>query len=565
MGQPGLPRFAPAPAVPEIAPQSWGREKPSTEPGECVAEGRPLLVVGANAHTLAGHPPAGLAPDAVLIEGSRITEVGRAAELRARMPRADVLDLPGTTLTPGLTDAHIHLTEWAVGRSQTDLSEAASPEAAAALVAGSAGAGGWIRGRGWDPHRWGGQEPHRRLLDAVLGERPAALQSHDMHGLWVNSAALAAVGITAATPDPEGGLIGRDAAGEPTGLLLERAGELVTAVIPRSSEDDVVAAVRAAQGVLHGFGITGVHSFPGIALPEPGSYTVLARLFREGGLRLRILQHIRFEKLDAAIAIGARSGTGGEWIRTGGVKLFLDGALGSRTAWMREPYEGSDAFGVSLLPEAEFRAIVALAAEAGIACAVHAIGDAAVSLALRVLADPAVRVPSLAHRIEHVQCLPPEQVADAARAGIVCSVQPCHLITDWRAADRHWGPERARWSYAFGSLARTGAVLAFGSDAPVEPVDPRRSLFAAVQRQDLQGEPAAGWYPQERLDATAALHGFTTGPAQAAGLAGRAGVLAPGAFGDVVAWDRDPLACEPGGLLELRAAATIVGGELVHC
>jgi predicted amidohydrolase YtcJ len=280
----------------------------------------------------------------------------------------------------------------------------------------------------------------------VLGERPAALQSHDMHGLWVNSAALAAAGITAATPDPEGGLIGRDAAGEPTGLLLERAGELVTAVIPRPSEDDVVAAVRAAQGVLHGFGITGVHSFPGIALPEPGSYTVLARLFREGGLRLRILQHIRFEKLDAAIAIGARSGAGGEWIRTGGVKLFLDGALGSRTAWMREPYEGSDAFGVSLLPEAEFRAIVALAAEAGIACAVHAIGDAAVSLALRVLADLAVRVPSLPHRIEHVQCLPPERVADAARAHrlLRAAVPPDHRL--------------ARGGPALGSGARAGVT-----------------------------------------------------------------------------------------------------------
>jgi len=533
-----------------------------------VAEGRPLLVIGTTARSLAGEPPAGTPPNAVLIGGSRITAVGTAAVLRARAPDAEVLELPDTTITPGLTDAHVHLTEWAALRSTADLTGADSPESAAALVAEYAArtaAPEWVRGRGWDPQRWGGREPHRQLLDAVLGQRPAALQSHDMHALWVNSAALAAAGITAGTPDPEGGRIVRDAAGGATGLLLERAGELVIGVIPQPSEGDVAAAVRAVQPVLHALGITGVHSFPGIALPSPSPHAVLARLYREGELRLRILQHISMERLEPAIEIGVRSGVGGEWIRTGGVKLFLDGALGSRTAWMREPYEGSDSHGVSLLGATEFRAVVRQAAEAGIAATVHAIGDAAVALALEVLADPATRVPALPHRIEHVQCLPPERLADAGRAGITCSVQPCHLITDWRAADRHWGPARARWSFAFGSLARAGALLAFGSDAPVEPIDPRRGLFAAVQRQDLDGEPADGWQPEERLDAAAALHGFTTGPAAAAGLAGRAGVLAPGAFADLVAWDRDPLACRPDELLRLRAVATVVGGELVHC
>jgi len=423
---------------------------------------------------------------------------------------------------------------------------------------------GWVRGRGWNPHRWEGREPTRQLLDAALGDRPVALQSHDMHSLWVSSAALQAAGITAGTLDPEGGRIVRDARGEPTGLLLERAGELVTGVIPEPSEDDVVAAVRAAQGVLHALGLTGVHSFPGIALPWPEPRVVLARLHREGDLRLRVLQHIRQELLETAITLGARSGAGGAWIRTGAVKLFLDGALGSRTAWLREPYVGSSSTGVSTLPEPEFRALVLRAAGAGIATAVHAIGDAAVALALDVLADPRAGGPLLPHRIEHLQCCPPERLGDAARAGIVCSVQPVHLITDWRAADRHWGPQRASHSYAFAGLAGTGAVLAFGSDAPVEPIDPRLGLFAAVQRQDLEGEPAGGWYPEQRLDRRAALSGYTAGPAIAAGTTGETGVLAPGAFGDLVAWDRDPLTCAPRELLEMRAVATVVAGDIVH-
>jgi hypothetical protein len=385
-----------------------------------------------------------------------------------------------------------------------------------------------------------------------------------MHSLWASSAALEAAGITAETWDPEDGRIVRGQDREPTGLLLERAGELVIRAIPSPTEDDVLDAVRAAQPVLHGYGITGVHSYPGIALPDPEAHVVLGRLYRAGELRLRILQHIRHTRLESAIDAGVRSGGGSDWIRTGGIKLFVDGALGSRTAWLRRTYQDDDTFGVCILPEAELRAWVKRAALAGIASTVHAIGDAAVSLALDVLGQPGYRVPALPHRIEHVQCLPPERVADAARAGIVCSMQPCHLLTDWRAADRHWGPERARWSFAFGALARAGTVLAFGSDAPVEPIDPRRSLFAAVQRQGLDGEPEDGWYPEQRVDARTALCGFTTGPAHAAGLAGRAGVLAPGAFADVVVWDRDPLACEPRELLELRTLATLVGGELVH-
>ena len=527
-----------------------------------MVEGRPLLIHATRVHCCA--PGAHAAADAVLVRGDRIVAVGRRAELRRLAPGADDLDLDGAVLTPGLTDAHVHLTEWALGRTHVDLADADSPEAAARLAAGSPPGSGWIRGRGWNPHRWHEARPHRALLDALAAERPVALQSHDMHALWVNGAALRVAGITAATADPPGGRIERDPDGEPSGLLLERAADLLIAALPRPTLDEVVVAVRDAQPSLHALGLTGVHSFPGIALPDPDPLPVLQELHARGQLRLRILQHIRQDRLAAAVALGLRSGFGGPWLRLGGVKLFLDGALGSRTAWMRAPYRNSDARGVCVLPPEEFRAIAREATAAGIALTVHAIGDAAVALALEVLSDPALRVPAMAHRIEHVQCCPPELFDAAGRAGIVCSVQPCHLISDWRAADAHWGPERARATYAFAALAEGGATLAFGSDAPVEPIDPRRGLFAAVTRRDLAGEPPDGWYPEHRVSAATALAAFTAGPALAAGMAGELGVLAPGARADIAAWDRDPLACDPAQLLDMQCVTTLVGGERVH-
>ncbi|MGH7504952.1 MAG: amidohydrolase family protein, partial [Longimicrobiales bacterium] len=219
--------------------------------------------------------------------------------------------------------------------------------------------------------------------------------------------------------------------------------------------------------------------------------------------------------------------------------------------------------GIRTFEPGEFLDTVTRAAAAGIASTVHAIGDAAVALALDVLGRPALRVPALPHRIEHVQCCPPDLLERIDETDVTCSVQPAHLITDWRAADRHWGG-RARWTYAFRSLLDHGARLAFGSDAPVEPVDPRRAFLAALARTDLDGAPIGGWHDEERLGPTDVLRAFTTGPASAAGATGFLGVLAPGAAGDLIAWDRDPLDVDGPASLELTCRATIVDGEVVH-
>ena len=534
--------------------------------------GHDLLVVADRIHTCAA---AGTV-EALLIRSGRIAAAGAFNELHAAAADARLLDLTGSIITPGLTDAHAHLTEWAFARRQADLSAARSPADAAAQVAAAqgaaaqgaaahgsgSGAGHWVRGRGWNPHLWD-SAPHRSLLDEHFPDRPVALQSHDMHALWVNTAALRLSGIERGTPDPEGGTIVRDERGEATGLLLEWAGRLVTDRIAAPGPGDAVAAVRDAQSELHALGITGVHSFPGIHLVEPDPLSVLQALRDSGQLRLRILQHSALDQLDSAIATGTRSGAGDEWIRTGAVKMFLDGALGSRTAWMSEPYEDGSGCGMRTMDPDEFAHIVRRASSHGIASTVHAIGDAAVGLALDVLGDPAVRVSALPHRIEHLQCCPIDRLGDAAAAGIVCSMQPAHLMTDWTIADRHWGERRARGTYAFGSLLRCGTILAFGSDVPVEPVDPRRGLSAAVRRQDTSGAPHAGWYPSERLAPLDALRAYTIGPARAAGLAAPAGSLAGGAPADFAAWDQDPCA-DPDVIMDMRCTATVVAGVLVH-
>ena len=518
------------------------------------------VVAAARVHTLTGQEA-----NALLVRGEWIEAVGDLDDLCALAPTAEVLEFPGATITPGLTDSHIHMTEWAIARTEVDLGKARSVDDAVQRIRdGLPRRGGWLLGRGWNANTWGGGYPTRELLDQAVPDRPAAFQSHDMHALWVNSRALEIAGIGQDTADPDGGRIVRDDRGAPTGMLLENAGQLVVRRIPAPSDQDVVTAVAAAQDQLHKYGITAIHSFPGFHLIEPQPLRILQRLHEQERLRLRVLQHIALDQLDEAIHLGLRSGLGGNWIRIGAVKMFLDGTLGSRTAWMRRSYEGAADCGVRVLPESDFRAAVTRAAAAGLSSTVHAIGDAAVSLAFDVLTADDAQAGTLPNRIEHVQCCPEDRFAFAARAGVVCSMQPCHLISDWRTADRHWGAERAKTTYAFRTLLRHGAIIACGSDAPVEPCDPRLGFFAATERQDLEQQPSDGWFADERIGMLEVLHGYTTGPAIAAGRGERQGLLAPGAFADLAVWDRDPLATAGTDLLDLRVRATMVGGHLLH-
>jgi predicted amidohydrolase YtcJ len=514
-----------------------------------------LVLTARRIHLLGDRPSV----TAVLIRGGRVAAAGTADEVRAAaLPGARTEHVDGV-VTPGLTDAHVHLTTWALARRRVDLNATPTLDDGVAAVAQAARTGeGWVRGLGWDRHRWGGL-PTKEALDAAVPDRPVFMLSHDIHGAWVNTAALRQCGITRDTPDPAGGEIVRDARGEPTGVLLEKAVRLVESHLPIESAEEIRGALLEAQAEAHRLGLTGVHSVEVTGLED---FTAMEL---DGVLRLRVLQSIPLPRLDHAIGVRLRSGFGSEWLRIGGVKMFTDGALGSRTAWMRQPYEGGGAedTGICTLEPDEFRDNVRRAASAGIASTVHAIGDAAVEMAIDVLGG-AQRVPAMPHRIEHVQLCPPDLWERAGRSGLVGSMQPIHLMTDIPTAERHWGHARSRGAYPFAPLQRAGMTLAFGSDVPVESCDPRLGLFAAVRRVGWDGAPGEGWWMENAVTAEQALRAYTEGPAVAAGLQHRQGRLLPGYDADLAAWDTDPLDCEPDALREMRCLLTMVAGEVVQ-
>ncbi len=460
-------------------------------------DSKPMLLIRASrVHAAPGTDaaPAG----AVLVRDGRVLAVGDGHQLEAMAGDARRLDLPNLTITPGLTDAHVHLVEWALSLLAVDLTITTSPEQAATRVAEHALAGGqgrtgdasgWVVGRGWDPHRWKAP-PHRRHLDAALPGRPVLLHSHDMHSVWASSAALRLAGIDRDTPSPAGGRIVRDASGEPTGVLRDNAVPLLTAAAPAATERERRDALLAGQAALHRLGVTGVHTV------EPDSLGLLEMARASDELRLRVLQHLPLAKLDEAIRLGLRSGFGGDWLRVGGIKMFLDGALGSRTAWMRAPYEGTDDDrGVSTLPPDEFRAAVRRGSAAGLAMTVHAIGDAANDLVLDVLhAEGGSLTGPVPHRIEHAQLIRRDHLGSAPHPTLrsaICSVQPSHSddrLAGGRPSLGGPGARRVPLPLAGSGRRHAGAGIGCAGGAPRSPSralrrsDPARSGGRAGRR-----------------------------------------------------------------------------------
>ena len=379
--------------------------------------------------------------DAIWWEDGRIRRVGTAAQLARAVPRGTPsYELPDALVTPGFVDGHTHFALWALGRRRVQLAGCASRDDAIRRVAQATPMQGWVIGQGWDANNWE-HPPERATLDAVQAG-PVYLDSLDVHAAWVNSAALAAAGIARETREPFGGRIVRDGAGEPTGLLLERAVELMLPHLPEPPSELLDAALLDAQEEAHRLGITGIHNMEGDPV-----LAAFERLATADALRLRVLFHPPVATLPDLVRRGIRSGSGSGWLRIGGVKLFLDGSLGSGTAWMLEPYAGSRDRGMPITTARVAAAAMRMAADAGIAVSVHAIGDAAVRRALDLMTPlPAVGMP---HRIEHFQCVHPDDLGRAAAAGIVVSMQPAHLLTDIPLVERHWGA-RGRGAYAFG-------------------------------------------------------------------------------------------------------------------
>jgi hypothetical protein len=506
---------------------------------------------------------AGRSCEALAVIGDRIAATGTTSELLAlRGPRTKVVDLRGRLAVPGFTESHVHLAALAQLRREVNLSAAASMEQALRLVAAGARrmpAGKWITGGRFDKNRWGHVWPTRHDLDGVAPDHPVALSSREGHSLWVNSLALRQCGITAKTKSPPGGEMVRDKRGQPTGVLLEGATAFVRRSPAFSRAEAGEDGLRWALRYLLRRGITSVHAMDDLTV-----FSQLQKLREARRLHQRVAMYLPFSALDDLAAAGIRGGFGDEWLRIAGIKLFVDGALGSQTAWLFEPYCNSARThrGIHAMPVKELRACVRRAAESGFACAIHAIGDRANAEALGAIEAARECRTRLPHRIEHAQLVRPEDCKRFRESGVVASMQPCHILGDIAPAERHWG-ERSRYAYPVRSLLRAGVTLAFGSDAPVETADPLAGIYAAVCRQDKDGRPAKGWYRREEgVSVSQALWAYAIGPAVATRESGIKGRLVPGCLADIVVLSKDITTLHGRSLLDARVDMTMVGGRV---
>jgi predicted amidohydrolase YtcJ len=533
-----------------------------------------LLFHGGPIYTLDPRQPRA---EALLVRGDRIVAVGSEADVRAASGgRYEDVPLNGRALVPGLIDAHIHILWTGLGRMNVDLEGVASLDAALEQIerhVRTLPEGAWVRGHGWNHALWNDRWPTAAELDRVTAGHPAVLSRKDGHSVWLNSAALARAGIDRDTVAPAGGTISRDGQGEPTGVLSENAMNLAYRVMPDPTWQERRVALRRIIAECNRRGLTGLH------IPEGAETLALFReLYDQDDLTIRALWHIPYAQLDQAIALGLRSGIGDEWVRIGGVKIFSDGALGSVTCHMLAPFEGStDNHGIPTIEEGELRDAVLRADRAGIAATIHAIGDRANRTVLHAIGNaieqrarqdvPPTDVqwgPRLPHRIEHAQHLDAADVGRFAQLGVVASMQPIHATSDYLVAERLLGAARSAWSYAFRPLLEAGATLAFGSDAPVETIDPWAGIHAAVTRQRPNGQPHGGWHPEHRLTLAQALAAYTVGAAHASGEAALKGSLQAGMLADLVVTSADPFAADPQQLWQQGVDLTVVGGKVVE-
>lgn len=471
-----------------------------------------------------------------------------------RTARTEVIDLNGRAVVPGLVDHHLHFTGYAMGLARVQLEGARSLDEAVARVAmraQTAKPAEWILGAGWNHMDWlEPRFPTKEPLDRVAPNNPIALDRKDGHSAWVNSAALRVANITRDTLDPAGGVIERDAGGEPTGLLRENAAWLLDAVIGPANqvrETELLEALRNA----HELGLTGIHNVEGAhALKQ------FQNLRAQGKLTLRVTEMIPADNLEHAIAVGLQTGFGDEFLRIGGVKIFADGALGSQTAHMLEPLEGQpENRGVAITLPEKIEQLARAAARAGIMVVTHAIGDRAIRDVLDVYAKLRREGFTTPFRIEHVQHLHPADLPRFRELNVIASMQPIHATSDYRMADQLLGA-RARYSYAFKTLLSAGATVIFGSDCPVETLDPLAGIHAAVTRERKNGEPRGGWYPGEKLGVADAVRAYSTYPLTPS-LSGKG-------HGDCVILSQDIFTIPPREILNTRVDYTIVDGNIVY-
>ncbi len=485
-----------------------------------------------------------------------------------RLARPDYyIDGKGRVLMPGMIDAHVHVMSIGFAAMTLDLSgtkSLAEAQAAIAKFAAEHPERKWIIGRGWNQELWKlGRFPTAAELDAAVRDRPVWLGRVDGHAGWANSLAMTTAGVTSATKDPSGGRIERLAGGQaPSGVFVDAAQSLVDKHVPQPRAAERDYALDKAQDLLASKGITAVADM-GTSIED---WQALRRAGDSGRLRIRVMAYA--SGIDAMTLIGGSEP--GPWLyddklHLNGVKLYMDGALGSRGASLKVPYADAPANrGLALLSPAQIRNLMSRAAMDGFQVAVHAIGDQANAEVLDAVSElNQTYKGDRRWRIEHAQVIDPVDIKRLGQLGVVASMQPLHQTSDRLMAEARLGPSRLAGAYAWESVARSGATLAFGSDAPVETPDPFAGLAAAVSRQGPDGQPFGGWQPQERVTREAALAGFSSGAAYAGLAERRFGRLAPGMRADFLFVDRDPLLSSTSELAQTRVLETWVGGRKV--
>ncbi|MEQ8412740.1 MAG: amidohydrolase family protein [Erythrobacter sp.] len=493
-----------------------------------------------------------------------ITDLVERGEERPEVDYA--VDGKGQVMLPGMIDAHVHVMDIGFAALTLDLSDTNSLDEALEKVrrfAQDNPGRPWILGRGWNQEKWGlGRFPTAADLDAIVPDRPVWLERADNHANWANSLAMERAGITADTPDPQGGRIIRDAQGAPAGVFVDNAIALVGKVVPEPRPEDRDNAFAQAQQVLLGYGVTAVADM-GTSVVDWMTYR---RAGDTGALRIRIMAYAR--GVEAMELIGGPGPT--PWLyddrlRLAGVKLYLDGALGSRGAKLKEPYaDEPDTHGLPLLTPTQLRNLMSRAAMDGFQTAVHAIGDAANEDVLLAIEELSTSYDGDRRwRIEHAQIVDPVDLARFGKHGAIASMQPLHQTSDMMMAEARLGEDRLAGAYAWRSILDVGGRLAFGSDAPVEPADPFAGMAVAISRTDANGKPFGGWRAEETVSREQALAGFTADAAYAGFAEGRFGRLLPGERADFLLVDRDPLLASPSEIRETRINEVWIGGQRV--
>ncbi len=533
-----------------------------------------IILTNGNFQTMDGSCPQ---VQSIAVTSGRIMAVGdNDAIKRLAGAATEILDVEGRLGLPGMMDSHFHFYDWALGRRQLELSTMTSLGELTGQVRRAAGekpVGNWILGQGWNESDWKEHKmPDRDTLDAAAPDHPVALWRCDLHLVSVNSPALKLAGIDAATPNPPDGVIEKDASGRPTGILRELAPNLIKAVIPEPTGDELITAMRSGMSHLHTLGLTGIHDMRLMGGMEGASaLKAWQRLNEKRELKLRCWTSIPGERLEEAIALGLRTGMGDDRLRIGHVKYFADGGMGARTAWMIEPYLDAET-GMPLASMDTLKQAIYKAEHAGLAVVVHAIGDRAnreiIAIfegleTIRANEPPGSYMPpQVSHRIEHTQMIRPEEIRRLAKLHMAACVQPHNMILDINMIDESVGP-RGCFTYAYKEMIDAGIPVLFSSDAPVCDPSPLVGIHAAVTRQRRDGTPQGGWYPQQRVSVAQAVQGYTTIPAAFYGQDRELGTLTPGKKADIIILDRDIFQIDPMEIADTQVDMTLFDGEIV--